>query len=259
MQQTCTPLKARQWFKLRLWINFGIALAVFVPLFFVLMLFLDALVAGIIAVAAVLCLYFAFLDRRTIRIKCNKCRKYIDTNTPWKCGYKGCWNDNVDEYPFIYQCEHCDYIPKAYKCHHCGELIFLTTDRQKTCPAECVNVPEVVEKELKKRNFRGDQITEQVWEVNDLKHELDVTKLKKAIEIVKNKPAVPPTPPAPPVPKTREQIIMEAILEDVKFGRSLFDTERKLKEKANEEFATDPDGLEEMHRIIEGAIFKYKN
>jgi hypothetical protein len=74
---------------------------------------------------------------------CPHCKGYIETNTPWICGYKGCRNENADDFPFISECEHCRAKPKAYKCHHrgCEKLIFFTKDNQTFNFAQCINMP----------------------------------------------------------------------------------------------------------------------
>lgn len=149
--QTCDPLHARQWFKLREPVNWAVTAVLFAVCFIVLRVLFDTvlpfggLIAGFICVLGAYCLFFYVLDKRAIRIKCPHCGKYIETNTPWICGSKGCRNDNVDDFPFIYRCENatCGYYPKAYKCHHsdCQKLIFFTEDRQETGYARCANTP----------------------------------------------------------------------------------------------------------------------
>lgn len=238
---------------MRLPINIAITFFIFIPLFFILTLLLDAWVAGVLAVLVGFCLYFYILDKRVICIKCPHCKKHVETNKPWRCEYKQCWNENVNEYPFIYQCEHCDYVPTSYKCHHCEGLIFFTRDEQKSSYAECVNVPGVVAAEMKKRNAHDEKVAGQVEEISDLRHILKKTELEKTIEIEKNKPAVPPKA------KTREEIINEAMMNDISLGRSIYESEKRLKAEAAVKYANDPEGLAEMYRIIEEAVFKYRN
>src|ERR1039458_4944699 len=98
--QTCNPLTAKQWFKLRGAINWAVTIVVFIPLVFMLMQLCEAWLAFTIALAVAFCLHFFVLDKRAIGIECPHCGKYIETNTPWICGYKQCRNENVDDFPF---------------------------------------------------------------------------------------------------------------------------------------------------------------
>lgn len=86
---------------------------------------------------------FFLLEKRAFRFVCPHCKGYIETNTPWKCGYCGCANYDVNDFPFIGKCESCGAEPKAYKCHHpkCRELIYFTKDFQDFNYAECINLP----------------------------------------------------------------------------------------------------------------------
>lgn len=82
--QTCDPLRARQWFKLREPVNWAISIAAFAVLFFILQFFSFWVAFGI-ALAAASCLHFFYLENRTIRIKCpyGRCQEIIETNTPF--------------------------------------------------------------------------------------------------------------------------------------------------------------------------------
>jgi len=132
-------------------------------------------------------------------------------------------------------------------------------DEQETCPAECVNVPRIIKKEMEKRGVVDEKLSKQVWEIHDLGHKLDVTKLEKAIEIEKNKPAITPAPAVPPEPKTREQMIMEAILRDVRLGISIFEIEKRLKAEADARHPEDLDARQQEYMLIEEVIFKYRS
>src|ERR1044071_5454799 len=127
--QSCNPLTARLWFRLREPVNWVIAILLFAVGYFLLMPLVGGFVAWIICVGAAFCLFFG-LQKRPIGIRCTNCRKFLKTNTPWVCGFKQCRNDQTDDFPFVNRCQHCEAEPKAYKCHHCGELIYFTEDRQ---------------------------------------------------------------------------------------------------------------------------------
>ena len=116
------PLKARDWFKWKMRINWAITIAAFIILFLILVPFVEWWLAIGVSGLGAFCLFLLYLDRRTIGIQCQsaKCLKIIETNTPWECGFKHCQNENTNAFPFINQCEHCHFIPKAYECHHCG-------------------------------------------------------------------------------------------------------------------------------------------
>jgi hypothetical protein len=137
-------------------------------------------------------LYFKILEKRAISIVCPECQKYIETTTPWICGNKDMphRNDQVGEFPFINQCQHCGFIPKAYQCHHCGELIFFTRDHLKSGYARCADKTEEpksrppVEKDkvVKKINEldKGIQLTER--EVKKAELDLKLKVIKQDLE-----------------------------------------------------------------------------
>jgi hypothetical protein len=196
--------------------------------------------------------FFYVRERRLIVIECPSCGKDINTNTPWECGYKGCRNENVDEYPFIRECEVCHYIPKAYVCHHhdCQRLIYLTSDRQQLYAAKQLNpAPPPVKKEPIVKDVIGEKIVKQKEEVRDLEHDLKKTTIQKQIEIVKNKPIVPP--PA----TTEAQTIIERVRKGVNNGKTLIDLERQLMDEARAAYPNNPDELESMERVIREIIF----
>jgi hypothetical protein len=139
--QRCNRLHARFWFRWREPVNWVISIGLFVVVFQVLAAFFGVHFAAAISIAAVFCLFFFVLKGRAIGIRCPRCTKPIDTNTPWICGYKQCRNENVDDYPFVHRCQHCGAEPKAYECHHCQELIFFTEDCLRINYAKCINLP----------------------------------------------------------------------------------------------------------------------
>src|SRR5258706_861910 len=56
--QTCAPLEARRWFKLRAPVNWAISVIVFIGLFYGLLFVFDGWVAGVIAIAVAGSLHF---------------------------------------------------------------------------------------------------------------------------------------------------------------------------------------------------------
>jgi len=234
--QTYNPLTARQWFKLRGAINWAATIIVFTPLVFVLMQLCEAWLAFTIALAVAFCLLFFVLDKRAIGIECPHCGKYIETNTPWTCGFKQCRNENVDDYPFIYRCEHCGAEPKAYKCHHsnCGELIFFTKDQLRINYAQCVNLP--VKSKPVKKDKTAEKFSKQDAEKSDLKHELETTLLKGAINEAKSK---------------SEPVKLPTITDRYKKSVKDEDEARRLKAAVDEEFKDDPVEREKRHRLID--------
>jgi hypothetical protein len=193
--KTLTRLEARWWFKKREAINWGVSAVCFIVLFLALMHVFDTwpggtLLAGIIAIFPVLVLHFFVLGIPAISIACPHCPGYIETKTPWKCGYKNCLNENVGAYPFINKCEHCGYIPKAYQCHHCKELIFFTIDEQKTSYAQCANVSTPLRKVAP--DAIGEKIDKHREEIRDLQHKYTKTKIESDIEIEKQRPIKTP-------------------------------------------------------------------
>jgi DNA-directed RNA polymerase subunit RPC12/RpoP len=247
--QTCNPLTARQWFKLREPINWAISIVVFIPLFFVLAQFFDGLLAFIIAFVAAFCLFFFYLDHRAIRIKCpyGRCREIIETNTPWICGHKGCKNDNPDEFPFIYKCEHCGYQPKAYKCHHCGELIFFTEDEQKTGYAECANYA-LRAAIVKNREGHQEMMTNKREVVESKGLDVDIGKLDirlKGIKKVLNPPP-PPATPSPRMPTPDDELA--AFLKQTGGDE---DTAERHRNIVREKYKNDPFECEKQLRLID--------
>jgi hypothetical protein len=238
--QTCKPSEARQWFKLRGAVNWVVTIVIFIPLCFVLMQFLDEWLAGAIAIGAAFCLYFFVLDKRAIGIECPHCQKYIETNTPWICGYKGCRNENVDDFPFVYRCEHCSAEPKAYKCHHreCGKLIFLSKDRIEINYAQCVNLP------VKSKPAGKGRRLDPVAELNEGIHvtKLKVDKAKLDVELKGLNATLEPV---------KFKTIKERLRSGVMSKSELDDEVRRMKAEADEEFKNDPVGREKRYRQIE--------
>jgi hypothetical protein len=243
--QACTPLEARKAFWWGPFINFGWGMVIFIPLCFLLMVFCNPLVAALLAFVPAI-LTFLYLESRVIVIECPSCQRDINTNTPWECGYKGCRNENVDKYPFIHECEVCHYIPKAYVCHHndCQRLIYLTSDRQQDYAAKRLEPPKSPPPAALVKDPVKEKTTRQVEEIRAVQHELAIAKLKKEMEIVKNKPATPP-------PVTSEtQAIMDRVRKEVARGKTLLNLEAELLAEARKECGDDEENFSEMKKVI---------
>ena len=176
--QPCDLLKARAWFKMRGAVNWVVAIALFIPVYFVLMLAFGTIIAFVVSTATAFALFFFVLDKRAVKILCAHCQKPIMTNTPWVCGFCKAANKNVDDFPFIHRCQHCTAEPKAYKCHHCGELIFLTEDQLKANYAFCLgtDVEEIPPPP------EPDAIELQQRKVQKLKHQIILTRLNAELK-----------------------------------------------------------------------------
>ncbi len=224
----------------------AISIVVFTFLFFVLTQVFGGFFGFIIAGGAVFCLFFFYLDKRAFGIVCPHCQKYIETNTPWICGYKQCRNENVDDFPFIYRCQHCGAEPKAYQCHHldCQKLIFFTKDEQKINFAKCVNVsdrPKPV-KIIKDKDAdemakldKGIQLTERM--VKKAKLDLELKGVKENLKPVKE--------------MTQEEILSKSAQEFVDRNMSGPKIVERLKAKNAEIFKDNPDELKKQNLLVD--------
>jgi hypothetical protein len=170
----------------------------------------------------------------------------LATNTPWICGYKQCKNERVDDFPFVYQCEHCGQIPKAYRCHHCKELIFFTDDEQDENYARRFIMPILAVSEIVPPDYTQEKIAKQFEEKNELQHKLEITKLEHEIKVVKNKPIKPL--------KEKKSSYEKEMLAKV---RELLDREFSVKnavkvagEEAKEKYKDDPHTLEQIEALL---------
>jgi hypothetical protein len=209
----------------------------FAAMFFALMLLFGALPAFVVSFVAAFCLFFFILNKRAIRIVCPYCAKYIETNTSWICGNKGCRNDRIDDFPFIYRCEHCGSYPKAYECHHCGELIFFSEDQQRTGFARCASAPATSEP-VKDEHEIEIAKKKKVVQLS----QLDLEKAKLDVELKGYKQTLEPQKP---------RGVRERLRSKVGSKTELDDEVRRLKTEADEEFLNDPVGREKRHRIID--------
>ena len=242
--QNCTPLEARDVFRMRPWKNGIRGVIVFVAIFSLAFFHINFWIMGAVALVAALAT-FLYLESRVIVIfiECPSCRKPIDTTTRWECGFKQCWNENTGAFPFIHECEHCHFVPKAYLCHHCLKPIFLTPDRQALHAAKCLAEP--IKPKMVVKDVMGEKVAGQNEEVRDLEHQLKKTTLEKQIEIEKNKPLKS---------ATEEQALEDEITEEVDRGETLDAIEERLKTKADAKYPNDEHKRQKAHARIEQAI-----
>jgi len=244
--RTCDPLKARQWFKLKAPTNWAITIVVVVALVFALQFVFSFFVADAIAIAIGFTLFFFVLDKQAIGIKCQRCGKHVESNTPWICGYNQCRNERVYEFPFIYQCQHCGLEPKAYQCHHCNELIFLSKDHQRTNYAKFAERLVVKPKPIKVvKDPKAEKIAKEHEEIHELEHELKVTELKAGIHEVKAKI----------MPLKTDQELMEESLQSF-YNRNIGAEEagRKMKAMVDIQFPNNPDERAKRYAIIDAWV-----
>lgn len=247
--QRCEPLKARRTFELRPYIHFGAGGGVFLIILILLIFIINPLIAVLIAGGTGYAVYY-YLESRLLVVACSHCRKDINTNTPWQCGFQGCQNLNVDEFPFVRECETCHYIPKAYQCHHCGKTISLTTDPQQLHAARRLENLELPVK-IVVIDPTKDKVLQQKVEIGDLEHELGVETLRKKIAIEKNKPVTTS------VAKTPDEILEDEIVEGIKHDDTLHDIERRLKDKEDAKFPAGSPERERAYARIDAQILKH--
>jgi hypothetical protein len=238
--QPCDLLKARAWFKMRGGVNWVVTIGFFIPVYFVLMLIFGTIIAFAASTAAALALFFFVLDKRAVKILCDKCQKPIMTNTPWVCGFCKAANNNVDDFPFIHRCQHCSAEPKAYKCHHCGELIFLTDDQLKANHAFCLGT----EVQLVPPPPAPDEAAHQKREVETLQHQVIVARLTAELNKVKNQAELSKK-------KSPEQKIEESLTEHLASNMAGFRAARNVKMALAEELKDDPDLLEKANASVD--------
>lgn len=229
---------------LRETINWIITIVVFLFVVLALMAFLDLWIAGTIAGAAAFCLHFFILHKRSIGIVCPHCQKLIATNTPWICGYKQCPNENVDDFPFIYQCEHCGQIPKSYRCHHCNGFIFFTADENKFNYAKCY-IPEI-KATIIESDVVGEKFQKQHLEKLDLQHKLEITMLEHEIKVVKNKPIKPQKEKKSQYEEEMINIARELLNRNFTIKNAV----RAAGEEAREKHKDNPHALEQIDALL---------
>jgi hypothetical protein len=244
--QTCDPLEARQWFKLREAVNFAVVIGGFIVLDAILWPVAGGFIAGTVSIVVMFCVFFFILHKRTIGIRCPRCQNFIETNTPWICGVCGAHNLCTDDFPFVGRCQKCRAEPKAYQCHHkkCGELIFFTKDRQEINFAKCVNIPVPkrpirVEKDEHMEEMvkldKGIQLTERKVK----KAELDV-KLKEFKDVLE-----------PQKPRTQKDATEESFASFEDRNMTGAEIVRRKKAENAEKYKNDPVKLEQQNRLVD--------
>src|SRR5579862_8677874 len=93
---------ARIRFKVRPLTNFLLVIAIFIPLVSLFSAYWFSFLIDLALIAVLGFLFFFVLERRPIKLTCPHCLKTIETNTPWICGFKGCENQQPDNFPFVY-------------------------------------------------------------------------------------------------------------------------------------------------------------
>lgn len=173
------PLNCRFWFQLRTPVNIALSLVICAVLVVTLSFYTSAWLADVIAIGLTTYFFVVFLNKRSIRIRCEHCGKIILSNTPWICGFCHEENRNTDDFPFVHHCAHCLAAPKAYRCHHkdCGQLIYLTVDRLEENYAHCANIKNETLPPLR-RDARDEEKLEK-------EHQLIIAELDRKLAAIK--------------------------------------------------------------------------
>jgi hypothetical protein len=178
----CNQYTARWWFKLREPVNWAISIGVFVLLIYArqfIFPFISFFTIAVIGIVVSVFLCFFILHKRAIGIVCPnlRCGKYIETNTPWKCGNPKCQKENeqVEDFPIVYHCQHCKVEQKAFECPHCQQSVFLSKAKLKTIYATFLKMPE----ESKPRPVKKDKDVEEMTQL-DKGIQLTARKVAKA-------------------------------------------------------------------------------
>lgn len=242
--QTCNPLEARQWFKLREAVNIAAVIVGFIVLDAFLWLMAGGFIGGAVSIAVMFCVYFFILHKRTIGIECPSCRNFIETNTPWICGVCGAQNLSTDDFPFVGRCETCRAEPKAYQCHHCKKLIFFTKDRLEINFARCVNIP-VSQKPIRVKKDKDAE------EMARLDKDIQITerKVKKAGLDVKMKEFKDVLEPQKP--RTQKEAVEESFASFEDRNMTGAEIVRRKKAEFAEKYKNNPAELERQNRLID--------
>ena len=245
------PINARHVFEWSPRYHFVAGSGVFSVFFAVfLMCSMNPFVAALIAGGAGLALYL-YLENWLLVITCPHCRKDINTNTPWLCGFKQCHNENVNEYPFVHECETCHQAPKAYECHHCRRIIPLGSDPQEEQAAKrLVMQPAPIKTVMVVVDPTKDEELRQKLEIRDLTHERDAQWLKHEIKTIKKMPA------SIPQIKPEFKAAQDRICQRIQKGENCKKTEQDELEKARIKYKDNPEMLQEMELIIREAVFE---
>ena len=237
------PKNAKLRFRLRTLTNLLLVICIFIALLLVLGQFFTYGLVTVVAIAAMFYLYFFILDKRAIKMQCGQCQKLISSNVPWLCGFCQKNNRKVDEFPFLYQCEHCGAEPKAYKCHHCGGLIFLTEDELKVNYASCPGTdvkpePPPDENALLAREQRA------------MEHKLTMTKMSAELEDMQRK--AESAKPKSPTDKVEESFSRHHVT-----YMAAHDIARREKAANAEKYKDDPYLLERADESVDDWLQKH--
>ncbi len=246
--KTYNPLDAKWWFKYGTYINFAGVLIGFVVLVFILQNLMPPVVADLIAVGLAYAVFFYVLGKRTIAVECPHCNGYIETNTPWKCGNPKCQKDNeqVDDFPFIYRCQHCGVEQKAFECPHpkCGQPIYLTQEKLKTIYATIVKMPKQAEPKPFKKDPIADKISQENEALRQTEYELRKARLDVQLKAVKKELE-------PEKDLTQEEILSKSAKEFVDRNMSGAKIVEQLKAKNAKLFKNNPAELEKQNLLVD--------
>lgn len=237
------PLTSRQRFKSRAIENFAALSGIFIVLVAVLSLFCSIfapmffayLGADALALGTVYYLYVLW-EKRTIRIRCEGCRKIILTNTPWVCGFCNQPNRNANDYPFVHKCAHCGDEPKTYKCHHCNELVFLAEDQDKLNYAFCINSPA----EAPEADKTAETLKKHKDTIQKKRGMIEIEELNGQLESVRNRIRAGKKKPA-----------KEALRESVDSIMEWEEAARELKAQIDEECKGNSDRRKRLHAAVD--------
>jgi hypothetical protein len=201
------------------------------------------LIADVIALGIAYIVFFHILAKRAIAITCPHCNGYIETNTPWRCGNPNCQqnNERVDDFPFVYHCEHCGVEPKAYQCHHnqCGKIIFLSKDKLTTLCATLIRSGGKSAPPPRK-NPAADKIVQENEAIRETEYKLRKAKLDLELKGIAEKLE-------PIKVKSKRERMRTGLL-----NRTEIDDEvKRMKADADKEFANDEPGRLQRYKDIE--------
>jgi hypothetical protein len=239
--QTCNPLEARKWFRLREPMNRFVAIIGFIFISAALWVPFKGFFAMCVAAILMYFFYKLVLRNRQFAIQCPNCKKIVQTNTPWVCGSCYWKNLHANEYPFIHRCEHydCGAEPKAYLCHHCNEPIFLTEDRQIAGCAISVGSLNDVSHEMPDADEHELAILKKKWEIELKELAIKEASLDVQLKGLRQSPELPKK-------KSIEDSYRQLVKND--------DDARKLRAQIDEEFKDDPDERKRRHRYVDDIL-----
>jgi len=92
----------------------------------------------------------------------------------------------VDDFPFVYHCEHCGVEPKAYQCHHnnCGGIIFLSKDKLTTLCATLIRPEKKSAPPPPKKGPVVDKITQENETIRETEYKLRKAELDLKLKVI---------------------------------------------------------------------------